>query len=309
MKGIGTDISKRGLDFNGMDITLALGGGGVRGNSHIGVIRRLEQEGFRIKGVAGTSFGGIIGALYVAGYDPDHIEEIACRLDQKSLYGHGPDDGPSLIGLAGVRQWLEKLLGELTFESLRIPFAVTATDLKGGNEVILSSGRIVDAILATIAMPAVFPVRYVGDWELIDGGVLDPVPVNPARALAPRLPVVAVSLTPPMGSAARTWSIPMPNYVPRILLDRFSRMRYGLMLDVYLRSMDIVNRAVTDYRLQLDHPDVIIRPKVGNIDTLDIINVHEVVKIGEEAVDEVLPQLKQKFTLRKRLRRALGAKA
>jgi predicted acylesterase/phospholipase RssA len=86
-------------------------------------------------------------------------------------------------------------------------------------------------------------------------------------------------------------------------------MRYGLLLDVYLRSMDIVNRAVTDYRLQLDHPDVIIRPRLGNIDTLDIINVREVIKIGEEAVDEVLPQLKQKFTLRKRIRRALGAKA
>lgn len=81
------------------------------------------------------------------------------------------------------------------------------------------------------------------------------------------------------------------------------------MLDVYLRSMDIISRAVADYRLQLDHPEMIIRPKVGNIDTLDIINIFEVVKIGEDAVDEVLPRLKQKFTLRKRIRRALGAKA
>ena len=292
-----------------MDITLALGGGGVRGNSHIGVIRRLEQKGFRIKAIAGTSFGGIVGALYAAGYRPNDIEEIACRLDQKSLYGHGPDDGPSLVGLAGVKQWLVKLLGEKTFADLRIPFAVTATDLKSGSKVVLSRGPLVDAILATIAMPGLFPVRYMGDLELIDGGTLDPVPVVPARALAPRLPVVAVSLTLPIGTAARTWSIPLPNYVPRLLIDRFSRMRYGLMLDVYMRSMDIINRAVTDYRLELDHPDVIIRPEVGNIDTLDIINVHEVVEMGEEAVDQVLPQLKQKFTLPKRIRRALGAKA
>ncbi len=292
-----------------MDITLALGGGGSRGNCHIGVIRRLEKEGFRIKGIAGTSFGGIVGVMYAAGYRPNDIEEIFGGMDQKSLYGHGPDDGPSLIGLAGVKRLLETFLGDRTFDTLRIPFAVTATDLKGGNEVVLSSGRLVDALLATIAMPAVFPVRLIGDLELIDGGVLDPVPVSPARSLAPRLPVVAVSLTPPIGSAARTWSIPMPNYVPRMLVDRFSRMRYGLALDVYLRSMDIAGRAMTDYRLQLDHPDVIIRPKVGNIDTLDIINVREVVKIGEEAVEEVLPQLRQKFTLRKRIRRALGAKA
>jgi len=288
-----------------MDITLALGGGGVKGNAHIGVIRRLEQEGFRIKGVAGTSFGGIIGALYAAGYRPNDIEEIASSLDQKSLYGRGPEDGPSLIGLAGVKHWLDRLLGDKTFESLRIPFVVTATDLKSGREVVLSSGLIVDAVLATIAMPAIFPVRYIGDLELIDGGVLDPVPVLPARGLRPRLPVVAVSLTLPIGTAARTWSIPMPSYVPRMLIDRFSRMRYGMMLDVYKRSMDIVNRAVTEYKLELDQPDVIIRPKVGNIDTLDIINVREVIQIGEEAVDEVMPQLRRKFTLRKRIRRAL----
>ncbi|MGE5378149.1 MAG: patatin-like phospholipase family protein [Bacteroidota bacterium] len=292
-----------------MDITLALGGGGSRGNAHIGVIRRLEHEGFRIRGVAGTSFGGIVGVFYAAGYRPNDLEEMFAGLDQRSLYGHGPEDGPSLIGYAGVRQSLVNLLGDRTFASLPIPFAVTATDLKSGSEVVLSSGRLVEAILATIAMPGIFPARHIGDRELVDGGTLDPVPVGPARALAPHLPVIAVSLTPPIGSAARTWSVPLPAFVPRALVDRFSRMRYGLMLDVVMRSMDISNRAVTEYRLQMDKPDVIIRPRVGNIDTLDVINVPEVIKIGEEAVDEVLPQLRQKFTLRNRIRRALGAKA
>ena len=292
-----------------MNITLALGGGGFRGAAHIGVIRRLEQEGFHIKGIAGTSFGGIVGVLYAAGYRTNEIEEIFCTLDQKSLYGHGPEDGPSLIGFAGARQSLINILGDRSFNSLRIPFAVTATDLKTGSEVVLSSGLLVDAILATIAMPGIFPALHIGDFELVDGGTLDPVPVVPARALAPRLPVVAVSLTLPIGSAARTWSVPLPSYVPRALIDRFSRMRYGLALDVVLRSMDITSRAVTDYRLEMDKPDVIIRPRVGNIDTLDIINVHEVIKIGEQAVDEALPLLKRKFTLRKRIRRALGARA
>jgi len=292
-----------------MDITLALGGGGSRGNAHIGVIRRLEQEGFRIKEIAGTSFGGIVGVLYAAGYRPNDMEEFFCALDQKSLYGHAPEDGPSLIGLAGVRHKLIDVLGDRTFDSLRLPFAVTATDLKSGREVVLTSGLLVDAILATIAMPGIFPARHIGDFELVDGGTLDPVPVAPARALAPRLPVVAVSLTLPIGSAARTWSVPLPSYVPRALVDRFSRMRYGLVLDVVMRSMDITNRAVTDYRLEVDKPDVIIRPQVGNIDTLDVINVREVIKMGEQAVDEVLPLLKQKFTLRKRIRRALGARA
>jgi NTE family protein len=299
----------REMDFMNMDITLALGGGGSRGHAHIGVIRRLEQKGYRIRGIAGTSFGGIVGVLYAAGYRPNEIEQIFCELDQKRLYGHGPEDGPSLIGYDGVRQSLINLFGDRTLDSLRIPFAATATDLKSGSEVVLSSGSLVDAILATIAMPGIFPARHIGDRELVDGGTLDPVPVAPARALAPRLPVVAVSLTLPIGSAARTWSVPLPSYMPRVLIDRLSRMRYGLMLDVVMRSMDITNRAITEYRLQMDQPDVIIRPRVGNIDTLDIINIAEVIRIGEEAVDEVLPQLRQKFTLRKRIRRALGAKA
>ncbi|MGE5643024.1 MAG: patatin-like phospholipase family protein [Byssovorax cruenta] len=292
-----------------MDITLALGGGGAKGNAHIGVIRRLEQEGFRIKGIAGTSFGGIIAVLYAAGYRPNDLEEMFAALDQRKFYGHGPKDGPSLIGIAGVAQLLEDFLGDRTFEQLRMPCVVTATDLKSGTEVLLSKGRLVDAILATIAMPAVFPVRYIGDLELVDGGTLDPVPVAPARSLNPRLPVVAVALHIPMGSSARTWTIPMPIFMPRTLVQWVSRMRYGLMLDVYARSLDLVSRAVAEYRLEVDKPDVIIRPRLGNIDTLDIINVHEVVKIGEAAVDEILPQLKQKFKLHNRIRRALGAKA
>lgn len=298
-----------GMEFRSMDITLALGGGGTRGNAHIGVIRRLEQEGFRIKGIAGTSFGGIIGVLYAAGYRPNDIEEMFAGLDQSQFYGHGPNDGPSLIGIAGIEQLLTSVLGERTFDDLRIPCVVTAVDLKSGSEVILSSGRLVDAILATIAMPGVFPVRHIEGLELVDGGTLDPVPVAPARALAPRLPVVAVALSIPIGSAARTWSLPLPKYLPRAILDRFSKMRYGMALDVFMRSLDIVSRAMSDYRLQMDQPDVVIRPRLGNIDTLDIVDVHEVVRLGEKAVDDVLPQLRQKFTLRKRIRRALGARA
>lgn len=292
-----------------MDITLALGGGGAKGNAHIGVLRRLEQEGFRIKGIAGTSYGGLIAVLYAAGYRPNDLETMFAGLDQRKFYGHGRNDGPSLIGIAGVAQLLEEFLGDRTFEQLRMPCVVTATDLKSGREVLLSKGRLVDAILATIAMPAVFPVRYIDDLELVDGGTLDPVPVAPARALDPRLPVVAVALNVPIGTSARTWSIPMPISMPRALVQWVSKMRYGLMLDVYARSLDLVSRAVAEYRLEVDKPDVIIRPRLEHIDTLDIIDVHEVVKIGEDAVNAVMPQLKKKFTLRNRIWRAFGAKA
>ncbi len=144
-----------------MDIALALGAGGVKGNAHLGVIRRLEREGFRIKAVAGTSFGGIVAALYALGYSADQLEEMFASLDQTQLYGHAPDDGPSLMGLAGVTRFLEETIGNRTFEDLKLPCALTAVDLKSGNEVILSKGPIIDAILATIAIPGIFPARYV----------------------------------------------------------------------------------------------------------------------------------------------------
>jgi len=290
-----------------MDIALALGAGGVKGNAHLGVIRRLEREGFRIKAVAGTSFGGIVAALYALGYSADQLEEMFASLDQTQLYGHAPDDGPSLMGLAGVTRFLEETIGNRTFEDLKLPCALTAVDLKSGNEVILSKGPIIDAILATIAIPGIFPARYVDGRELVDGGTLDPVPVAPARMLAPKLPVVAVVLNVPVGTPAQSWHIPFHKYWGGLILSRLlSKMRYASVWDVFSRSLDITSRAVTQYRLQVDRPEIIIRPDVVNIDTLDIVDVRAVAKKGEEAVEAALPELKRLFTWRNRWYRAIG---
>ena len=290
-----------------MDITLALGGGGAKGNSHIGVIRRLEKEGYRIKGIAGTSFGGLVAAYYGLGYSPDQIEDMFSLLDQALLYGHAPGEGPSLLGLAGVTHWLQGSLSDRTFDDLKLPCVLTAVDLRSGSEVLFSNGPLVDAILGSIALPGILPARYIGDQELVDGGVLDPVPVAPARSLAPKLPVVAVVLTAPIGGPAQSWNIPMPSSFPRPLMDRLSKMRYALALDTFMRSLDIMGRAVTQYRLEVDRPDVIIRPRVTEIDTLDRVDVHAVARKGEEAVEEAMPELKRLFTWRKRFRRVMGA--
>lgn len=291
-----------------MDITVALGGGGAKGNSHIGVLRRLEQEGFRIRGVAGTSFGGLVAAFYALGHSPDELEEMFASADQNQFYGHGPNDGPSLVGLAGVTRLLEERIGEATFADLKMPCVLTAVDLKSGNEALLSQGRLVDAILATIAMPGVFPARHINGLELVDGGTIDPVPVAAARMLAPRLPVVAVVLTMPMGIPAQSWRIPLQKYWAGRLVSRLlSKTRYDSVWDVFSRSLDITSRAVTQYRLEVDRPEIIIRPQVYEIDTLDIVDVHEVVKKGEEAVDAALPKLRSLFTWRNRWRRSMGA--
>jgi NTE family protein len=290
-----------------MDITLALGGGGAKGNAHIGVIRRLEKEGFRIKAVAGTSFGGIVAVLYALGNSPDKIEEIFSSADQTQFYERAPNDGPSLIGLAGVTRYLEKMIGDSTFADLQLPCVLTAVDLKSGREVLLSDGRLVDAILATIAMPGIFPARYVDGLELVDGGTLDPVPVAPARKLVPRVPVVAVVLTLPMGIPPQRWDLPFDKHWGGLILSHLlKKTRYTSLWDIFSRSLDITSRAVTQYRLEVDQPEIIVRPQVYDIDTLDIVDVHEVAKKGEEAVEAVLPQLKTLFTWQTRWRRTIG---
>ena len=148
-----------------MDISVALGGGGAKGNSHIGVLRLLEKEGYRIRAVAGTSFGGVVAAVYAAGNRPDEVEEIFCRVDQRKLYSRGPKGRPSILGLDGVAQWLQETLGDRTFQDLKVPCAMTAVDLIGGQEVTLSEGLVRDAVLATIALPGIFPSFEANGWD------------------------------------------------------------------------------------------------------------------------------------------------
>ncbi|MFZ5878703.1 MAG: patatin-like phospholipase family protein [Chloroflexota bacterium] len=291
-----------------MDISVALGGGGAKGNSHIGVLRRLEKEGCRIRAVAGTSFGGVVAALYAAGFTPAQIEDIFLKIDQAKLYGRRPHEGPSLLGLGGVSQWLDEVLGGRTFDDLKLPCAMTAVDLNCGCEVILSKGLVRDAVLATIALPGIFPAFRLNDWELVDGGVLNPVPVSVARALAPGLPVVAVVLTEPIGQPARTWGVPMPSLVPRALVDRISRLHLAQAMDIFMRSLDVGNRALAEYRLAVDAPEVLVRPAVAHIDLLDRVDPREVALLGEQALEAVLPDLKRAVAWPARLGRWIGAK-
>ncbi len=288
-----------------MEITLALGGGGAKGNSHIGVLRRLEKEGFNIRAVAGTSFGGIVAAVYAAGYTPDEIEDIFAEVDQTHLYGRTPEERPSLLGLAGVQKWLDQVLGGRTFADLKLPCAVVAVDLNCGCEVVLDDGPVKNAVLATIAVPGIFPAHPWHEWELVDGGVLNPVPVSAARALAPSLPVVAVSLHAPIGEPARSLGMPVPSGIPKPLLDRLAHIRYAQAFDIFMRSVDIGNRAIAAYRLAVDKPDVIIRPAVSDVELLAAVDVREVARRGDQAVEAVLPELRRMVSWTNRLRRTI----
>ena len=291
-----------------MDISLALGGGGAKGNSHIGVIRKLEKEGFRIRAVAGTSFGGIVAALYAFGKTPDQIEELFSKVDQSRLYGHASGDGPSLLGLAGASKLFDEVFGTTTFDGLPLPCALTGVDLKSAREVILTEGLVRDALLATIALPGIFPPRRILDWELVDGGTLDPVPVSVARMLAPDLPVVAVVLSAPVGEPTRTLEVNIP-YIPNVIARRLTRMRPAQAFDIFLQAVEIGNRLMSELRLEKDDPEIIIRPAVTHIQLLDKVDVHEVALLGEQAVEAVLPDLRRVTASPTRLARSFSKKS
>ncbi len=274
-----------------LDITVALGGGGAKGNAHIGVLRFLERHGFRIRAIAGTSFGGLVACFYAAGFTPDEIEEIFAKVDQSTLYARVKDETSSLLGITRVDTWLRESLGEYKFEDLKIPCAVTAVDLRTANEVIINRGPLRDGILSTIALPGIFPSFMRQELELIDGALLNPVPVAVARALGRSLPVIAVPLNAPLGEPPRSRSLPLLDSLPEPLAERLGNLRVAKALDVFLRSIEISGRQVCELRLQLERPEVVIRPLVSDIGILQRVDVHEVVKLGEEAARAQLPEL------------------
>ncbi len=280
------------------EVALALGGGGVRGAAHIGVIRGLENAGYRIKAISGTSAGGIVGALYASGFTTNEIERLLRRLMKSKIFGHKRDDGPSLLGLQGFFNILQEILGDKQFSQLSIPFACVAVDIHSHQEVVINSGRLLEAIMATVAVPGIFPPQIIGDAVLVDGGVFDPVPVKLARWLAPSLPVLAICLSP----AYESWKtlpelkLPQDTPIPAPILNQFLRFPLGHAFKIFAESSDLSSRMLAELHMQLDKPDLIIRPDVAEIGLLDRIDAEEIISRGEVAVQEALPQIEHSLS-------------
>jgi NTE family protein len=284
-----------------MDITLALGGGGVRGIAHIGVLRVLEREGFCVRAVAGTSIGSLMGALYALGKSAGELESLCTTLDQSRLFGWPLSEGPGLLGLRGVVDFLRPHLGDKTFDDLLLPCAAVAVDLTSHREIILQEGSVLDAILGSIAVPGLFPPKEYAPYLLIDGGTLDPVPVRAARALAPGLPVLAVSLMSPLDAPSTPPALPFSE--PNPLVKQFSRLNITQAVRIFGDAVDIAQRQMADMRLTIDAPDVIARPDVNDINLLDKVNIAEVAMRGERAMQAVLPDLRRAVSLPSRAAR------
>jgi NTE family protein len=276
-------------------ISLALGAGGLaKGYAHIGVIRVLEAAGYQVRAIAGSSVGALSGALYAAGYTPDELEAMAQESSSGQIQRRASGERASLRGLASVEAMLRHRLSNCSFSQLERRFAVAATEFDTGRETVFQSGDVADAVLATIAIPVVFPPRQIDGRTYVDGSLVNPVPVALARSLAPGLPVVAVVLNPPISSEN---IVPAPGFVrlPAFLASALRNLRWAKMARIYARSIDISLKYLGHLRLEYERPDVIIRPDVFEIGLLDQPDVHEIVLRGERAAQAALPQIEALF--------------
>jgi NTE family protein len=260
-------------------VTLALGGGAALGWAHIGVVRLLQERGLPIAGVAGTSIGAVVGAALAAG-KLDVLENLArstngltvLRFLDLSFRPGG------VLGGRAVEKELTRHFSGLSIEALPTPFASVAADLITGNEVVLRSGSLVEAVRASLAIPGVFtPVMRDGQI-LADGGLLNPVPVSAARLLS-SAPVVAVNLQGDYLRRAEAAGLRV-DATRSANVVKLSRASFGLLLT-----------ALTDLKMALHPADVTITPLIGHIDTGQFTKADELIQLGRAAAAAAWPQI------------------
>jgi len=330
-----TAESTQSLAFNRADarIGLALGSGSARGLAHLGVIRVLEEAGIRIDFVAGTSIGALIGAIHAAG-KLDELETTFQDFDWKKIVSFFdvvfPKSG--LIDGAKISDLVRAHIHADAVEALPIPFCAVATDIVSGEEVVIRTGDVIEAVRASVSVPGIFtPVRSNGRI-LVDGGLTNPVPVSVVRAMGADI-VIAVDLNhdiiagknlktrrnSPNGAGNGRHGIRshwVNGYRKSIhelkarLLTRevpgaaqfshwiSSKEPLPSIFEVLLSSINIMETRITQTRLDLDRPDILIQPPLGHIRFLQFDRAEEIIEIGYESAREQLnisPLMKQAF--------------
>lgn len=268
-------------------LVLALGGGGAKCFAQIGVLRALERRGLRVRGVAGTSAGALVGAAYAAGRSPADIERAYAGLHRRGRLRRAPRRaGPGLFDLRDTMAVVDELIGDAGFGDLALPLVLTSVDLDDGQLVPLREGRVRDAVRAAIAIPGLFTPARLGGRALVDGGVLDPIPVGLARELAPGLPALAVVLTPPLVGWDEHPARRSAGRVPglRLLL----RLRLAAALGVFVRAAETTHRQLAEDRLTLAAPELVVRPEVPHAELHGPFDPAPLVAAGERAADAAL---------------------
>lgn len=312
------------LEHQEVKIGLALGSGSARGLAHIGVIKALEEEQIKIDYIAGTSIGALIGAAY-AGGEMDRFEKFLYTVDWKTIASYCDFVFPRKGLLQGqkINQLFDNFLTHKTFEETKIPFVAVATDLVTGEEVILKSGDLIQAVRASISLPGVFqPVQYNGSY-LVDGGLVNPVPANVVKAMGADL-VIAVDLsrTPAIKNTdkKRLKTIRKKNsgkpakikkkkqngthsrWVFRKLESKYKSVKQSLssrkeespaeefeepnIFDVMANSLNIMSYQITQKNLEYYRPDILLQPEISDIGLFDYDEAHDIIEEGYNQTKE-----------------------
>ncbi|HET7806158.1 MAG TPA: patatin-like phospholipase family protein [Pseudolabrys sp.] len=296
-------------------IGLALGGGAARGFAHIGVIRVLEAHGIVPDVIVGTSIGAVVGGCYAA-KEMDNLDNWARTLTVRGVLGYLDISlsGSGLISGGHLAARLEAGLKESRIEDLPIRFAAIATEFNTGHEIWLTRGRLSDALRASYSLPGIFPPVLIGGRWLVDGALVNPVPVSAARALGARL-VIAVNLNSDLfgrGTIIANHGPDENEIVPeppkangfrrmfggeRSLRRQFfgRRGRPGLPT-VMVEAFNVMQDRITRARLAGDPPDVLISPRLGGIGWFDFHRAAEAVEIGNEATAKALDAVSEAVT-------------
>lgn len=292
---------------------LALGGGIARGWAHIGVLKALDAAGLKPDIVTGTSVGAVVGGCWAAG-KLEELETWARSLTRRRMFGLLDISlgGAGLIGGGRLKAQLDANLGDIAIEQLGVRFAAIATEYNTGHEVWLGRGPLAEAIRASYALPGVFePLRIGGRW-LMDGALVNPVPVSAARALGGRL-VVAVNLQSDVsgrGTVVQSIGASERDQEAAEDLTWMARIRGGaaspgsraprreakdgpgiptVMIDAFTIMLDRISRS----RLAGDPPDVTIGPRLADIGLFDFHRAEESIRLGEEAAERAIEPIRE----------------
>ena len=296
-----------------LQLGLALSAGGAPAMAEIGAIHELVAAGIPFDVVAGTSAGAMVGAAYAAGRLPEFAATMRTLTRRRVLSLFDPTWPRA--GLLEGRRAMDLIRPHVgtTFETLLRPFAAVAADLRSGDEVVFTSGDVVDAIRASIAIPGVFTPKIIGDAVLVDGGIVNPLPVSAARALGADF-VVAVSVLTWSGErTVRARATPTRPLLARLLARAgarraaaraISRHRAAArekeetlgLIEVILDATRIVERRIVAARLKEEPPDFLLEIALPRIGLFDFQLSAEVIEIGREAARAALPDLRRALT-------------
>ncbi len=301
-------------------IGLALGGGAARGFAHIGILRTLIAHGIVPNVVVGTSIGAVVGGAYAAGH-LDTLEEWARGLRPRNILGYLDIrlNGSGLIGGERLASQLEAAIGPTLIEELPLKFATVATEVRTGHEIWLTHGRMVDAMRASYALPGIFSPVLVGDRWLVDGALVNPVPVSAARALGAEI-VIAANLSSDVfthsttiyahGASAEVSvtdaldAVIEPAPTKRGLGKFFSAERtvkrefFGSggrpgISSVMVDAFNIMQDRITRARLAGDPPDMLISPRVGQIGLFDFHRASDLIAFGARAAERAIDSIQE----------------